>query len=277
MLNKLLKHEFRATGRIMLPTLIGLLVMSIMAGISLRIMSGQARIFWVFQVIMGLLQGAFFAGLFAVCILVIVLIVIRFYKSLMGNEGYLSFTLPVTVDGHLWSKLITSFVWMVAVVLACLISIGVFLCIGGTNVTELMPNFVSFFQNCCADYGILNTIGFVLEGIIAVVLAGFSESLHFYAAIAIGASASRSKKLLSVVFYFVLAVGRNSLALLTVPILSSRTLWNYLSLHYPFESTAAAIPAAHVIFTAICFALAVLCALYYFIARFYMTKRLNLA
>lgn len=277
MLNKLLRHEFRATGRIMLPTLGALLVLSIMAGVSFRIMSEQSNVHWAFAALLGLLQGAFFLSLFAIFVLVFVLIVIRFYKSLMGDEGYLSFTLPVSVDGHLWNKLITSLVWIVAVVIVTGVSAMLFFAIGERDPLESIPDIFAFLRTFSSSCGVVNTIGFALEGIAAAVLVCFSQCLHFYAAIAIGGSAAKSKKLLAVISYFALSVLRNILFLISAPVLTSRGLWQWLNISTSFEDAYEAIPMFHVIASGCCLALVIIGAIYYLIARFNMTRKLNLA
>lgn len=47
----------------------------------------------------------------AMGIFVLVFIIDRFYKGLLGNEGYLMFTLPVTSTAHIASKALTSMIF----------------------------------------------------------------------------------------------------------------------------------------------------------------------
>lgn len=277
MLNKLLKHEFRATGRVMLPTLGALLLLSVMAGISMRVINGQPHVFWVLGVVMRLLQLAFLLSLFAVFILVVVLIVYRFYKSLMGDEGYLSFTLPVSADGHIWSKLITALVWMAAVVVVCIVSAELFFIIGGKLAFSELPDFAGLLRNCAESYGVGNTALFVLEVLIAIALTCFVQCLHFYAAIALGGCSAKNKKLLAVVAYFVISALRNVLFLSSTPLLVSRGLWQWLDMKLSVENLSEAVPAFHIVSSGGCLVLAVTCAVYYLITRFCMTRKLNLA
>ena len=44
----------------------------------------------------------------------IVLMVNRFRTNLMGDEGYVTFTLPVSSHQIVWSKIIVSTVWFIA-------------------------------------------------------------------------------------------------------------------------------------------------------------------
>lgn len=61
----------------------------------------------------------FFLSVMALAAVTVVVIVYRFYKNLLGSEGYLMHTLPVTVHQLIWSKLIAAVVWM-AVTSVCI-------------------------------------------------------------------------------------------------------------------------------------------------------------
>ena len=123
MLRKLLKHEFRATGRIMLPLYLILLATAIGANFSTRgLLETDLK---VLDLLGGLLVMAFAVAIIAVCVMSMVVMVQRFYKNLLQDEGYVMMTLPVSVHQQVWSKLIVSAVWfaltIVMVCLACLI------------------------------------------------------------------------------------------------------------------------------------------------------------
>ena len=116
MLRKLLKHEFRATGRIMLPIYLILLVTAVGSNLAGRgMMDGRSEALNILGVLIIMAFG------FAICgalLMAFVLMIQRFYKNLLQDEGYLMFTLPVSVHQHIWSKLIVSAVWFIATVLA---------------------------------------------------------------------------------------------------------------------------------------------------------------
>ena len=84
MLGKLIKHEFRATGRIMLPLLGAELLLSVLAGLSIR---GLDRIenmnFLGMTYILTL--SVFFLGLFALAVVAFVLMIQRFYRNLLRS------------------------------------------------------------------------------------------------------------------------------------------------------------------------------------------------
>ena len=123
MLGKLIKHEFRATGRVMLPMYLVLLATAVGSNLSGRWMLGSSRS--ALSVLGTLIVVAFGFAIFGVLLMSFVLMIQRFYKNLLQDEGYLMFTLPVSVHQHIWAKVIVSAVWFIATVLviigACLL------------------------------------------------------------------------------------------------------------------------------------------------------------
>jgi hypothetical protein len=109
MLGKLLKYEIRDTARI-IPFFY--LIAAILTAASL--ISGKLELGW-FKVTSSVLL--ILAGI-AVVIIAFVIVIMRFYKNLYTNEGYLSFTLPVKPHLHLVSKTLVSFGWMIISMLA---------------------------------------------------------------------------------------------------------------------------------------------------------------
>ena len=111
MLRKLMKHEFRATGRILLPLFGILLLTALAARFSVGFLLETDS--WFLNLVGGLLTTAFGLAIFAVCLMAIITMVNRFRTNLLGDEGYIMFTLPASVHQHVWSKLIVSSVWFI--------------------------------------------------------------------------------------------------------------------------------------------------------------------
>lgn len=113
MLGKLLKNEFIATGRIMgaLYAVVAVIMAYVLG--SYYIAKDTAST--------GQMLGIMVLLLISSCsfILTAVVMITNFQKSLYGDQGYLSFTLPVKGSTLLISKIITSTVWFVAA-FACL-------------------------------------------------------------------------------------------------------------------------------------------------------------
>ena len=118
MLGTLMKHEFRATGRVALPLCGVMLALSVVAGMALRFYEALPRaVGWI-----GTLYGA---SVFAVAVGVFAVLMQHYKRNLLGDEGYLMRTLPVSVHELLLSKLLTALCWYVAA--AVLIALSVFL------------------------------------------------------------------------------------------------------------------------------------------------------
>ena len=101
MLRKLLKHEFRATARIMLP-LFGLLVLaSVGANLSIRGMLDSDSTF--LSTLGTILIMLFTVAIVAVGIMAFILMINRFYKNLLQDEGYVMMTLPVSIHQQIWT------------------------------------------------------------------------------------------------------------------------------------------------------------------------------
>lgn len=102
MLRKLLKHEFRATARIMVPVYLVLLVTALGANFSTR---GILKTpYAVLNILGSLLVMAFVVAIMAVCVVSFLLMIQRFYKNLLRDEGYLMLTLPASVHQQVWSS-----------------------------------------------------------------------------------------------------------------------------------------------------------------------------
>ena len=208
MLGKLLKHEFRATSRIMLPLYGAVLVLAVLANLSFAFIDATDSLF--LHILCILFIVIFFIGVVGAFVLTIVVMVGRFYRNLLKNQGYLSHTLPVTVHGHLWSKLIVSLVWFIAT--AVFIAI-VFLLTGliqtNTNIGEFLSALPTWAQ--IKEYltvnGLLGQSALITGEIIAVIIAEcLVLCLHFYAALSLGHACTKNKILLSIVFFVGISV-----------------------------------------------------------------------
>lgn len=104
MLGKLIKNEFIQTSK-------SLITVYAAAGVTILFMllSYITDITWIGVTGSSVL---IFIG-FAAIIMTLVMIVNNFARSLYGNQGYLSYTLPVKCSSLLFSKFIVSFAWII--------------------------------------------------------------------------------------------------------------------------------------------------------------------
>ena len=112
MLGKLMKHEFRATGRFGLPLCGIMLALSVIAGMALRV-GVSGRYGWL-EELGTLIVVLYGLSISAVSIGVFIILIQHFKRNLLGDEGYLMRTLPVSIHELLLSKLFVALLWYVA-------------------------------------------------------------------------------------------------------------------------------------------------------------------
>lgn len=130
MLGKLIKNEYKATARLILPLYLLLLIITGLNKLVFVIDEDPVSIIaqsGVFIAFAAILMITYVLSLFAVGAMTIIFIIKRFYDSMLKDEGYLSFTLPVTTGQHLASKIIVSYSWLVATIAAILTSVNILL------------------------------------------------------------------------------------------------------------------------------------------------------
>ena len=204
MLTKLIKHEFRATARIFTPLFGVVLVLSGLSWLVTRlggilVLSGGTGTGGpVFGVIAGILVLFAVLSLFALMVSAVVITIQRFYKNLLGDEGYLMFTLPVTPGQHILAKLAVGVAWSAAAL--ALVFVTLFAMVtaipGGPTVSELAA---LIFEVAAVPAGVL------FSRFIPVFLIGLSNSyLLAYLSMAIGSQRSGARLFASFAAYAIL-------------------------------------------------------------------------
>lgn len=107
MLGKLIKHEFRALSRFLLPLHILLLIVCVCG----RFMFQASTIMELPNVLVIISLIFFISLLIVVPCITSILIVVRYYKNLYTDEGYLTLTLPATRGQLLFSKGFAACIW----------------------------------------------------------------------------------------------------------------------------------------------------------------------
>lgn len=127
MFTKLLKYEWRATRELLGILCLVCLGASVLGGLTMRYLmlfdgGDTSGNFLTVISIFGMMAAMFAVGMVAVASLLLFLG--RFYKSRFTDEGYLTFTLPVTTHQNLLSSLVNTAIGMLLMVLvmgACLL------------------------------------------------------------------------------------------------------------------------------------------------------------
>ncbi|MDD2992613.1 MAG: hypothetical protein PHG73_03600 [Pygmaiobacter sp.] len=202
MLGKLLKYELRATGRQVLPLCGGMVAFAL-----LRRLLGLLQITRAWpglnEALDSLGIGLFTLLLIACTAAVFIVLIVRYYRNLYTDEGYLMNTLPVSPTQNLLSKMFAAVIWQAVSVLALLLS--VFISVIDTHVwRQIVFGFaqmnLSFQHFLLLQQGLVPLI--TIEIILLVIIGAFADMLKFYAAISLGQFIRRHRVLGAVVFYF---------------------------------------------------------------------------
>lgn len=279
MLGKLIKHEFRATGRLMAPLFGALLLLAVFSRVANQILQqvpNPTRVLYIVSVLLAIVYVL--AGL-GVMVFSTVLMIKRFHQNFLTDEGYLMFTLPTSVHSLLWSKLITAALFFIFTFLADALAVAIVVWRGGTA-RDLFESIVGLFRELNSFY-MANGIALALEILALLLVSLLVTCLLFYAPMSIGYSFANHKGLLSVVFYFVIQA---VLQIFGVAVLSGvvsdtafhRLLTDAMDNLGRTDTAAAAMQAAHGTMLLALFTELFLGAILYFLTYFMLRKHRNL-
>ena len=268
MLTKLLKHEFRATARIMGPLYLILLAVALGFNFSARLMDTSN---FILNMLAALIILAYVVAIIGVFVVAFILMLQRFYKNLLGDEGYIMFTLPASVHQHVWSKLIVSAVWFV--VTGVVVILSAFLAAADVSFfTDLADIFPKLFQELNAYYA-FNGTAFLIEFVVLMLAACMSFSLQFYAALAVGHSFANHKMALSVLFFFGFQFVMQMVSGTLLVMLDQGGLASLLA---GLNFQVSGMPAIHVAMLGMIALTVIYGAVFYIVTTITLKKRLNL-
>ncbi len=207
MLLKLFRHDFRGLSRWMWPVMIGIGGAALLGFFNTLVLgragsfyddaySGAGQEVLLISSVGGTALVAM--ALAAAATVVAVLIFVKFYKTMVTDEAYLTFTLPVTAGQLIASKFLSALVWTViggAVILAAW-----FLILGG-----LLLSAGPYFRGDVAEIleDVFRAMGENIGDVLLVGLYAVSGAVRTYfqisCAILFGASVVRKNKALAAV------------------------------------------------------------------------------
>lgn len=164
MLGKLMKYEVKSCGRIFFPFYIMVLVFSMIAALFINFDNYEHDFSMVY--IIGML--VVFALFVSAIVLTILLIVQRFSKSLLEEEGYLMFTLPVSEKTLVLSKFLTSLLFIILtsiVSIVCISLVSTMFCYKMSGIVDV--------GNLLKEAG--NIFSRNIGGIIFYILSGIAD------------------------------------------------------------------------------------------------------
>lgn len=267
MLKKLYKHEFHSLFRSLLPiwaALIGFAVLS-----RLTFLTDLEND--VLNIARGLSVTAYVLGIFAVFIVGLVIVVMRFYKNLLTHEGYLTFTLPFTPTQHIFCKLICGVVVIIidfVVVICSLLILG-----AGTEILGEILSDIRIALTALPEYFSAGQIALISsEVLLLLLLSPFQSLLMFYAAMALGQQFKNKVGGAAISYICLYAAVQIITSLIMIPI-SFVTAGGMEELDNLINNSVMYLSIFLLFLIVVS---AVLSAAYFIITRHFLTKKLNL-
>ena len=230
MTGNLIKYEFRSGLRyigiiwpalIVSATLLGL-VFKVMGIVSPEDPQGIMNILQlIFDLVFPLLYAAIFIAMIVITIFIVIL---RFYKGLLGDEGYLMHTLPVKPWQLITSKgIVACAVVMISIICAVL---SVLILVGIDDISGLVTGAKEFFSVLGEEPRLILVI---IEVIILAIFGMMASIYHIYAAMAIGQLTGKHRLLASLGAYIAINIALTVLATVIIVIGDRLCLDEWLS------------------------------------------------
>ena len=208
MFAKLLKMEFRSTWNVLGILCLSLVGAGLLGGLAIRYLEGaSAPAKWLSVLCMLVITAAVL--FFVLCgAAALIVQIFRFYRSRFTDEGYLTFTLPVTTHQVLLSSFVTSAVNLIAVAAVAVVS---FILMGLCAIPnfEILRNGVEILGQGMSELWARLTQADVLQAfglfLVNVVAAFSNELILIMLAVTIGSLVAKKHKILAAVgFYYIL-------------------------------------------------------------------------
>lgn len=213
MLRKLLKYECKATARTFGSLYLAMLVVALLLGVtfgmermdaistlipSLRVPVNGST-FGTNMVAVGLL--VYGCLVIAMGVLLCVTICQRFYKNLLGSEGYLMHTLPVSTAALVLSKLLVSVLWLALSGVVLVVTLVV-LVIGATRGQI-------FSEINWMDYLLIRPDGYILTMLPLLLCQYITGILSVYLAMMLGHQVKKGGVPVAIVSFFVISAAKS--------------------------------------------------------------------
>jgi len=258
MLRKLMKYEFMATGRIFLPLLGALIVLSLVNGLlgnlNLSIPHGITLFLTIILMV-------------SIMVIVYIITIQRFWQNILSDEGYLMNTLPASCDKLILSKLFVATIWGIVssfVVFGAILILAV----AGFDLLGVRGGFdtvMSQLPFASHELAIL-----VIQFIVMVILSAFANILMMYACMSLSMLFNKYRPIAAfgafVVIMTVLQIAAAILMLITV---NNAQFHEFMMSASTFSGVQVAVWTTTVLVT-------LMCVVFYIITRFMLKRKLNL-
>lgn len=217
MLGKLIKYDLRSMIRRFVPLWTALAVLSVLNGYTIRNVLNSGNFKGTLFFLLGIMPLILLVVLWmAVAVMTLVYICERFYKGLLGDEGYLMLTLPVTTGEHIAAKTTVAFILEVATGIVGLISWGLLMVVYQPDwLKEALQYLPEFFTELFRQV----PFWFWAELTVLAVVTTVANTLHIYVSICLGHLAKKHRVGMSFVAYVAINMAMTTLTFMLIPLL----------------------------------------------------------
>ncbi len=233
MTGRLIKYEFRSSIKLMGVIWAALIVTSFLFSISSNFMGNIMRSSSIASTLINLFQGItgmlYIAVFIATAAASVVIIIMRFYKGLLSDEGYLMHTLPVKPWQLITAKGVSALIIVCASVIVSMLSIMI---LAGTGSIGAIVEFCDLIREMFREEP--KVILVAAEFLVLAILSLLKSIYQIYASLSIGQLAGKHRILLSLGAYVGINIVITVLAVLIMMLLDvtgALSGWSSLSLN----------------------------------------------
>lgn len=195
MLGKMLKHEWKATWRYLTLLNAATLLFALIGWV------GNMKQLKVHEYLVLLYITVYALFLLASAVVTVVLLVMRFYRNLFTDEGYLTNTLPVSACCKLNTKILNSFFWICINALCIIVSISLVLS-RGFDTKEFQEFCIEWIELLKLTTGMSTLPSAVAILVVQSIFGCLNTILMLFFSISVGCCFRTRKILASVITFF---------------------------------------------------------------------------
>lgn len=198
MLGKLMKYEWKATWKLLLPANLVLVVMTLIAWWMTNMVEYSRAEFQMIDFMEVMVILTYVISMFAVYIGTAIFLIYRFYTSTYGDQGYLLHTLPVDTHHIILAKVFVSASWLLSNSVMMIGSILFLFTAREDAFFTMMEGVMDVVEYMSGEEITMFTMVMTL---VAYVFSLFARVLKVSACISLGQLSSNHKLLLSFAWY----------------------------------------------------------------------------
>ncbi len=271
MVRKLIKYDFIPLLRLLLPAylvLFGVALINRLIQLFELVEDSSDSFSMIYEMLFSSSIVLYCLGIAVCTVMTLIVCAIRFYQALYSNEGYLNNTLPVTPSQHIFAKLLSSLIFCAFSIVTIFLSFVV-LTFGELNIEIFKA--IGYLLNRAIVADAANTFMFIIEITITIIFGYISMLLLLFTCVSIGQLANKRKILLSVgVFFGIYTIGQFAATALFIGLAISG-----YAVHEWIENNPAQF--FHCFFVLLFTAEIIVSFTGYFLSKYLLTKKLNLA